>query len=626
MSAQPTARRFAVVARHLERSRGCPTRADGFGSCTSTSTSSSPASATSASAASCASFSTSGSHTAKPSVDDHADALARATRRPRRPTARVLVRARRTRQRRRVDDGRTRDRVDVARRVAHRAAHRAGHRHQRVVERPASPTRPNETLNPNSPEYDDGMRIDPPPSLPVQIGIMPDGDRGRRTARRTAGRALGVPRVAGDAVQVRAGPVRRAELGRRREPDEHRARAPQPRRFGAVARRDLVVRTSSDACVSGQPATCASSLTPIGTPAHGPGPRRATRVVDLARVRAARRLVDEAERVQLRVEALDASEEEVEQFLSRAARPPERLRRAPTRRVPRSPSSTDLVDLRNRYGLGRAEDRDPRVDHRARAGARARRAPRPARRQLRQRFADMAGRRRRRSPSNGGCIPVAGYAARAALALRRVGGGRRRASAGADPHAPCASATRPGRSPALGWTRVLRGLRRRARAATARDAGHEPSAARPTGVGLVDHESIGDAWEAGERQGLDRRPAARTAHAAERARRVQARRRARVGCGAGRTRRRGASPSIAANARSSPAVRAGERPRQRVAREEADRARLERMAAAARRRSSGSGTPASTSATRAKPRRRPSSTAMSDCDLAPRCRSPRTPP
>ena len=38
---------------------------------------------------------------------------------------------------------------------------------------PASPTRPKLTLKPKSPQYADGMRIDPPPSLPVQIGIMP---------------------------------------------------------------------------------------------------------------------------------------------------------------------------------------------------------------------------------------------------------------------------------------------------------------------------------------------------------------------------------------------------------------------------------------------------------------------
>ena len=36
-----------------------------------------------------------------------------------------------------------------------------------------SPTRPKLTLKPNSPLYDAGVRMEPPPSLPVQIGIMP---------------------------------------------------------------------------------------------------------------------------------------------------------------------------------------------------------------------------------------------------------------------------------------------------------------------------------------------------------------------------------------------------------------------------------------------------------------------
>src|SRR4051794_32091302 len=36
------------------------------------------------------------------------------------------------------------------------------------------PLSPNVDLNPGSPEYDDGMRIEPPPSLPVQAGSIPE--------------------------------------------------------------------------------------------------------------------------------------------------------------------------------------------------------------------------------------------------------------------------------------------------------------------------------------------------------------------------------------------------------------------------------------------------------------------
>ena len=133
------------------------------------------------------------------------------------------------------------------------------------------------------------MRIDPPPSLPVQIGIMPDGDRGRRPARRTAGRALGVPRVAGDAVQIRAGPVGRTELGRRREPDEHRARGAQPRRLGAVVVGDLVAVQHRRVRVG--PALDRDELLHAHRHA-GPGPRvfaARDRGVDLGRASRARR-------------------------------------------------------------------------------------------------------------------------------------------------------------------------------------------------------------------------------------------------------------------------------------------------------------------------------------------------
>ena len=199
------------------------------------------------------------------------------------------------------------------------------------------------------------MRIDPPPSLPVQIGIMPDGDRRRRTARRTAGRALGVPRVAGHAVQVRAGPVRRAELGRRREPDEHRARAAQPRR--PRCRRAVAISSSysSDACVSGQPATAHELLHAhrhAGPRARDPRPRATAASISAARCRAPstsrkQNAFSSGSKRSTRARKRSSSS-------SRVLAPRERRRRAPTRRVPRAPPSADR-DLRNRYGLGRAE-------------------------------------------------------------------------------------------------------------------------------------------------------------------------------------------------------------------------------------------------------------------------------
>ena len=126
---------------------------------------------------------------------------------------RVLVEARRARQRRRVGDGRSRDRVDVARRVSHRAAHRAGHGHERVVERARVTDAPERDLEP---EQAGVRRGDADGAAAVAARAdrhHPRGHGRRRTARRATGRALGMPRVARHAVQVRTGPVRRAELG-----------------------------------------------------------------------------------------------------------------------------------------------------------------------------------------------------------------------------------------------------------------------------------------------------------------------------------------------------------------------------------------------------------------------------
>ena len=177
------------------------------------------------------------------------------------------------------------------------------------------------------------MRIEPPPSLPVQIGIIPDDDRGRRAARRTAGSALGIPRIAGHAVQVRARPVGRAELGRRREPDEHRARGLEPRGFGVVARPDGIVVQQRAVRVG--PTLDRHEL--LHAHRHA-GPRSGIVAardcrVDRRRPRPRALDVEEAERVQLGVELLDPFDEDVEQLGRTLLTARERHRRAPTRRV-----------------------------------------------------------------------------------------------------------------------------------------------------------------------------------------------------------------------------------------------------------------------------------------------------
>ena len=194
--------------------------------------------------------------------------------------------------------------------------------------------------------------------------------------------------------------------------------------------------------------------------------------------------------------------------------------------------------------------------------------------------------------------PVAGYRDAAGRSRTTTCGrrGRRQLSSGADPHAlRLGDEVRP-------LTGLWDGLECFAAygddiepqqlAALATDALGRP----PDRFGLVDHEAIGDAWERAHGnvsivalllEQLDELSVSVAArHSSPRQ-------------GGVRGGSYQAVELLAVDRRErevEPAVRAGERLRQRVAREEADRARLERMALRARRRSCGSGTRASTSA------------------------------
>ncbi len=242
----------------------------GFGKRTSTSTSSMPASAQSASACSRASFSTSGSHTAKPNVDDHAARFpcSCAAALPD-TTACSYERA-----------GRGSDVGSMSVGPAIASMYRAASRTDRHIGpgtdvSPLSnaawlPTRPKLTLKPKSPEYDDGMRIDPPPSLPVQIGIMP--------AETAAAEPPDEPPGVRSGFQgLRVVPWRYVRV-QFTEPNSgdvvsptNTAPAARSRATSVQSRSATSCSNTRDACVFGQPRTCASSLTPIGTPAHGPG-------------------------------------------------------------------------------------------------------------------------------------------------------------------------------------------------------------------------------------------------------------------------------------------------------------------------------------------------------------------
>ena len=236
-----TARRVEVVGGGVERGDQSPRAARAAAAARRRRRARCPASAHNASAASYASFSTSGSQTAKPSVDDHAARLPRSCATASPETIASSYERTGPRQRHRVAVRRARDRVDVTRRVAHRPAHRARHRRERAVEvaRVADASE---------------ARLEAEQVRCTTTGC--GSSRRRRSRCRSAssptataaadppdeppGRALRVPRVARRAVQIGAGPVGRTELGRRREPDEHRARGLQPGGLGVVVRADGV--------------------------------------------------------------------------------------------------------------------------------------------------------------------------------------------------------------------------------------------------------------------------------------------------------------------------------------------------------------------------------------------------
>jgi hypothetical protein len=130
--------------------------------------------------------------------------------------------------------------------------------------------------------------MEPPPSLPVQIGIIPTETAAAEPPEEPPGvrsgfQGLRVVPCKYERVQLTAPnsgavvrPTKMAPAARRR----------------ATSVQSCTARSCSntlDACVSGQPFTCASSLTPIGTPAHGPGspPCATSASITAARARAA---------------------------------------------------------------------------------------------------------------------------------------------------------------------------------------------------------------------------------------------------------------------------------------------------------------------------------------------------
>src|SRR5262249_19064663 len=102
--------------------------------------------------------------------------------------------------------------------------------------------RPYVHFSPNKPVNPAGMRNDPPPSPPVPTVTSPPATPRRPPTRPPAGRTCQIPGVTGHAVEVRAREVHAAELTRRRQTDQHRARVAQPSNERGVVRRHLVLQ------------------------------------------------------------------------------------------------------------------------------------------------------------------------------------------------------------------------------------------------------------------------------------------------------------------------------------------------------------------------------------------------
>src|SRR5438094_754341 len=128
--------------------------------------------------------------------------------------------------------------------------------------------RPYVVFNPNRPQYDDGIRIEPPPSPPVPMGtrppataaaVPPDDPPGVRS------RSHGLRVVPLSLVDVwPTNPNSLAVVS-----PTSTAPAPRNRDTCVWSMSDVRSLNTSDASVNGHPFTRSSSFTPMGTPPNG---------------------------------------------------------------------------------------------------------------------------------------------------------------------------------------------------------------------------------------------------------------------------------------------------------------------------------------------------------------------
>ena len=154
------------------------------------------------------------------------------------------------------------------------------------------------------------MRTEPPPSVPSESGAMPSATAAALPPEEPPEVRARVPRVAGDPGARRVGDALPAQLRRGRLADEHAALlAHAGRPTGASTSHGPAASIECEPRSVGQPRVSSRSLIDTGTPSSAPhGSPRAQPVLGRAGRRQRRGLVDEAERVDPRVEPGDAGQ------------------------------------------------------------------------------------------------------------------------------------------------------------------------------------------------------------------------------------------------------------------------------------------------------------------------------
>ena len=178
---------------------------------------------------------------------------------------------------------------------------------------PVSGIRPGVPFRPTIPLRCDGTRIDPPPSVPMPIGERPCRYRGRLSAARPTGSAIGVPRRVRATVHVAVRLPAHQELWDVRLSEQYAAGIAEPAHDGCIVLRHEVDETRAH----GHPVAgrCDGLLARERNAVEQPQVVAAQhRSLSLTSLRAGILGPEENERVQPAVEPLDPGEMRVDQL------------------------------------------------------------------------------------------------------------------------------------------------------------------------------------------------------------------------------------------------------------------------------------------------------------------------